>query len=282
MKILYKIIFLLSLTAIITSCKKEVILDGSKATERSNSLEKELKTKLNSPDGWILLITSSDKSVKTAMPFIMKFDTLSNKVSMKSVLGDESESYFTISASTGMPLLTFSTKSLISGIYQKGGTGITDYFFKVLKVSDDVIEIQSYRKGNVYKSEGGSVLKMIKIANQPWIKDWMKNGNDLISHPDFSDNDLTIDLTVDGKALPATSIYLYSFGGRSVAFVYDYRNTGYDQYVGGTIGYNSICYSGNYFNANCFLIRKIDQTSFDVFAIDKDGKEIMTGKVTKN
>ncbi len=272
---------MLSLTAIITSCKKEVMLDGSKATERSNNLEKELKTKLSSPDGWILLVTSSDKSVNTAMPFIMKFDTLSNKVSMKSVLGGESESYFTISASTGMPLLTFSTKSVISDIYQDGGTAITDYFFKVLKVSDEVIEIQSYRKGNVYKSEGGSVLKMIKITNQPWVKDWTKDGNDLISHLDFLRTNLTIDLTVNGKMLPPTSIYLNSYSGRYIDFVYDYINTGYDHYVDGTIGYNSICYEGNYFNANCFLIRKIDQTSFDVFAIDKDGKEIMTGKVTK-
>lgn len=319
MKTIYNIFFLAVFMCLMASCKKETLLDGSKSIERSNALEKELKTQLNdAKDGWILFVTTLNPDVKTATPIIMKFDTVSNKVSMTSMYGKDAEpSYFNISAATGMPLLTFSTGSTLSGIYEIGNTDVTDYFFKVLKLAKDTIEIQSYRKGTGSASEGGAVFKMIRNNNPSWIKEWQTETGKLISQTRFFGYYLTAEMTyASGEPFtPLRMAFLNQPAGNIAFFKASYPTVvnnkqieaisfSYFPLVGAAVqplsflGYNSLFYESTtgfspatlfntgpatimkLFKTNYFFIRKINQNSIDVFALDKDGKEVITGKIT--
>lgn len=299
------------------SCKKETLLDGSKSIERSNKIEKDLKTQLNdAKDGWILMLSSTNTDIKTAMPFILKFDTVLNKVTVNSIYGKNSESYFNVSASTGMPLLGFSSGSVFSGIYEIGGTDVSDYFFKVLKVGTDTLEIQSYRKGSTYKSEGGAILKLFKNNNPKWVTDWQQETTKLYTSTRFFGVYSFINLTFDtGEAFPQARMALVNQSSGNYAFFKAsypttvnnsqvepiswnyYPTTGAAVTPLGLAGYNSLfCEISTGFSpatlfstgpaalqklykTNYFLIRKINTSSIDIFAVDKTGKEIITGSI---
>ncbi|TCC95516.1 DUF4302 domain-containing protein [Pedobacter hiemivivus] len=314
MKIIYHITFLAVFVLTMSACKKEALLDGSKSIERSNALEKELKTQLqNSKDGWIMYLKTLDVNVKTSAPFVLKFDTVASKVTTKSIYGNEDRvSYFNISAATGAPLLTFSTGSILSDIYEFGTMDITDYFFKVLSVSKDVIEIQTYRKGTGSASEGGVVYKMIRNENVAWVKDWQQETAKLITQRQFFDVDLKLELTyASGEVFAPGTIAFFNQPAGNIAFFkasyptvinnkqLDPIEFDYSVYFPvAFLGYNSIFWEvttrftpAEYFSSgpaayqrlfktNYFLIRKINGRSIDIFALDKEGKEVITGKIS--
>ncbi|TKC03932.1 DUF4302 domain-containing protein [Pedobacter frigoris] len=319
MKTIYKITFFIAIMAMLASCKKDELLDGSQAKSRANALEKEFKTQLhNSKDGWVLFITTTNPDIKTAVPLILKFDTALNKVSVKSIYGNEDRTtYFNISAATGMPLFSFATGSIISDIYEIGGTNVTDYFFKVLSVSKDVIELQSYRKGTASASEGGAIFRMVKNENLPWVKDWEQETIKLFAQTRFFGFYLNAEMTyASGDVFTPARVYFLNQSAGNVTFLkanyptisnnktVDAVTFGYAPPVGAAqtplamMGYNSIFYESTLsftpaslfstgpqalmklFKTNYFLIRKINTSSIDVFALDKDGKEIITGKIS--
>lgn len=317
MKTIYNITFFAVFMCLMASCKKETLLDGSQSIERSNSLEKELKTQLNnSKDGWILYVSTLNANVKTAMPFILKFDTLKNKVSMTSIYGKDVPSYFNVSAATGMPLLTFSTGTALSAVYEIGSTVITDYFFKVLKVSADTITMQPYRKGGSNASEGGAILKMVRNTQPDWIKAWQTESLKLYDQERFFDRDfLSTQLTfASGEAFSTVTSAFYTFGQGDIDYlranyptsmnnmqttpiVFSYFPPGGEIDPLSFVGYNSIYFDvyaaastnalygtgpatiQRLYKTSYFFIRKINATSIDIFAIDKDGREFVTGKI---
>jgi hypothetical protein len=319
MKTIYSITVLALFMCIVISCKKDVLLDGSKSIERANALEKELKTQLNnSKDGWILFISPLNANVKTSMPFIMKFDTLENKVSMTSMYGKDVPSYFNISAATGMPLLSFSTGSGLSAVYEVGSTNVTDYFFKVLKVSADTITMQPYRKGSSSASEGGAILKMVKNTQPAWIKDWQTESIKLYDQASFFGKYLTTQLTfASGEAFTTVRTAFIKFGAADITYLRANYPTSannlqttpmyfsYFPTTGGQtdplsfMGYNSLYFDiyaaastnalygvnpatlQRLYKTNYFFIRKVNATSIDIFAIDKDGKEFVSGRISQ-
>jgi hypothetical protein len=154
----------------ISSCqKKDLPLDGTVVKERQDMVEGDIKKALQSAEYGFQLFPESattNTRVTLAAGFTLQFDTTNNQVTMFSALSGytaPSASSFTLSAATGMPLLVFSTQSYISRIYALGDQGVTDFFFKVMKLSGDTIKVQPYRKGNIYASEGGPVFNMVKI-----------------------------------------------------------------------------------------------------------------------
>ncbi len=109
-------------------------------------------------------------------PVVLKFDTTTNIVDVKTVYGitDPNPAYFDISAGTGSLILTFSTSSIMTSFFRIGpvASDITDHIYKVVKVSDESIEIQGYRSGAVYKPEGGVIYKLFK---RPADWEWANN-----------------------------------------------------------------------------------------------------------
>lgn len=317
MKTIYHIIFLSVFVCFMGACKKETLLDGSESIQRANALEKELKTQLNnSKDGWILFVTPLNVNVKSSMPFILKFDTLESKVSMTSIYGKDVSSVFNVSAATGMPLLTFSTGTALSAVYEIGSTDVTDYFFKVLKVTADTITMQPYRKGSGSASEGGAILKMVKNTQPAWVKEWQTESTKLFDQTRFFGRYLTAEMTfASGEAFTPLSVAFIKFGAADATYLGANYPTATNNKQAGAMnftyfptpstridplaftGYNSLffdIYAAASTNAlygtgpatmqrllktNYFMIRKINATSIDVFAIDKTGKEIVTGKI---
>ena len=164
------VLLLLTLSTTFWSCQKnDLPLDAGVVKERQVALESDIKKMLQDAEyGFILYPESATTNtvVKAAANFTMKFDTVKNQVTMSSGLASyagPSMSYYTLSAATGMPLLNFSTSSFISRIYATGDAGITDFFFRVMRLTGDTIKVQPYRKGNIYASEGGPVFNMLKI-----------------------------------------------------------------------------------------------------------------------
>lgn len=313
MKTIYSITFLAVFMCLMASCKKETLLDGSESIARANALEKELKTQLNdSKDGWILFIKTSDPNVKTATPIILQFDTIAGKAKIRSMYGNSDRTaYFNISAATGMPLLSFSTGSIISDIYEGARTDVTDYFFKVLSISKNLIELQAYRKGNANASEGGAIFKLLRNENIPWATEWLSEKSKVIDQSQFFGVSLKAELTyASGEAFPAASfVFFKQSAGNLDFFKNSYpTNMANKQLIPIEFGYltnSPIVFLGYHsmfwevspgftpasyfttgptafqrlFKTNYFLIRKINATSIDVFAVDKDGKEIITGTI---
>lgn len=176
----------LTMMAALWGCqKKDLPLDGGMVKERQDALESDIKKMLQGAEyGFLLYPESSATPTVVTSPanFTMKFDTLKNQVTMSSNLSSyagPAVSYYTLSSATGMPLLTFSTSSFISRIYATGDKGITDFFFRVMRISGDTIKVQPYRKGNIYASEGGPVFNMLKI--KPSIDIPGRSANDTIN-----------------------------------------------------------------------------------------------------
>lgn len=189
----------LTIVAALLGCqKKDLPLDGTMVKERQDALELDIKKMLQGAEyGFLLYPESAATStvVTSSANFTMKFDTLKNQVTMSSGLSSyagPATSYYTLSAATGMPLLTFSTSSFISRIYATGDKGITDFFFRVMRLSGDTIKIQPYRKGNIYASEGGPVFNMLKI--KPSIDIPARSGFDTLNvlMSRYPDNSVTL------------------------------------------------------------------------------------------
>jgi hypothetical protein len=317
MKTIYSITFFAAMLCL-ASCKKDVLLDGNESIQRSNALEKELKAKLHSaPDGWIMFVRTLNPNVITATPIIMKFDTVSSKVSMTSMYGKDAEpSLFSVSATTGMPQLTFSTGSTLSAMYEIGNTNVTDHFFKVLKVGADTIEIQPYRKGQASQSEGGEIFKMVRNTKPAWIADWQKETTKFMTRQDLFGYYLSTSMTyANGQPFtPLRMVFLNQPAGNITFFKENYPTMtnnkqveafsfAYYPLTGAAVqplsfaGYNSIFYESttgfspatlfntgpatimSLFKTNYFLIRKLNPDYVDVFALDKDGKEVITGRI---
>lgn len=308
----------MAFACLFTACKKDELLDGSQSVQRATQLEKDLKTQLQSAKNtWVLMLPSLNTNSKTAIPIGLKFDTLTNKVKYKTIYGtDAVDSYFSISASTGMPLLSFSTGSLISSMYEAGGTAITDYFFKVLKVSPDTITIQPYRKGQTYQSEGGVVMKMVK--DPTFLADWEKETTKIYTQAiQFFGVESTLRLNyADGTSPVAASVAFFFQPQGNINFFkasyptvannkqvepieFDYSPNATTQfYPLAMLGYNSLFWETTTrftpaeifstgpnaltaaFKTEYFLIRKVNAKSIDVFALDKNGKEMITGAMT--
>ncbi len=184
MKKIIKLSYCLLLVLGIASCEKDVItneiMDNKGRTIAATvALKKALN---NAPNGWVMMV-KSNVSNTTYTPVVMKFDTTTNIVDVKTVYGitDPNPSYFEISSGTGSLILTFSTSSIMTSFFRIGpvASDVTDHIYKVLKVSDESIEIQGYRSGSVYKPEGGVIYKLFKRP-----ADWT-----------WANNEITLDYT---------------------------------------------------------------------------------------
>ncbi len=174
MKKILAICLSFTLTALFTSCEKDVVNTSITDSKRNTDSNKQaLKKALqNAPNGWVMMVKSTASPAYA--PIIMKFDTTKNTVITRSIYrqSEVTPSYFEIEDGTGSILLTFSTASDITGLYKVGNkySDITDHIFKVISISDESIEIRGYRSGGVYKPEGGVVYKLFKRpADWDWV-----------------------------------------------------------------------------------------------------------------
>ncbi|MBE9600955.1 DUF4302 domain-containing protein [Pedobacter sp. MC2016-24] len=168
------ILYCILMVSGLASCEKDVITNAAMDSKnRTVENTKALKNVLqNAPNGWVMMVKSS-LSANAYTPIVMKFDTTKNIVDVKTVYGitDPNPSFFEIDSGTGSLLLTFSTSSIMTSLFRIGATAsdVTDHIYKVMKISDDSIEIQGYRSGAVYKPEGGVTYKLFKRpANWDW------------------------------------------------------------------------------------------------------------------
>jgi len=175
------ILYLISVYFLLCSCEKDNITNNyiDDNPNRINKISTELKKLLvSSPNGWVMMVKSS-LSEEVYTPIVMKFDTLTNTVRIKTVYGinNNNEDFFRIALGTGYPQLIFTTGSIMTTLYRVGiqASDITDHIYNVLKVSDDEIQIQPYRSGNVYTKEGGVIYKLFKRPIEwEWAEDELK------------------------------------------------------------------------------------------------------------
>lgn len=173
MKEIIKFLVLGLIATVFYSCEKDNITNTyfEEHPGRMDKIAEELKSTLASaPEGWVMMVkTGLNSQVYT--PVVLKFDTLKNRVFVKTVYGEtaDTESYFRIANGTGAPQLIFTTGSIMSTLYRVGAqaSDITDHIYNVVSVSADTVAIRGYRSGAVYKPEGGVVYKMFKRP-----KDW--------------------------------------------------------------------------------------------------------------
>lgn len=165
-----KIVSILSFLILffLASCEKENITNSyfEDNPGRQGKIEQDVKHALaSSPKGWVMMV-KSDLSTEIYTPIVLKFDTLRNRVDIKTVYGTtaDNEVYYRVATGNGTPQLTFSTGSVISTLYRMGGqaSDITDHMFNIVKVDMDSIFIQSYRSGGTRAKEGGAIYKLFK------------------------------------------------------------------------------------------------------------------------
>ncbi|TJZ53767.1 DUF4302 domain-containing protein [Sphingobacterium olei] len=167
-KILYHLFFFVGSIVLLASCEKDNITNAyfEDNTERQEKVAKEAKEMLASAEnGWVMMVkTGLNSDVYT--PIVLKFDTVTNRLYVKTVYGEtaDTESYFRITTGTGAPQLIFTTGSIMSSLYRVGAqaSDITDHIYNIVGVSSDTVAIQCYRSGNVYAKEGGVIYKMFK------------------------------------------------------------------------------------------------------------------------
>lgn len=173
-----RLLWMLGVIFLFSSCEKDNITNSyiNENPKRVESIVSALKkTLVSSPDGWVMMVKSS-LSADVYTPVVLKFDTVKNLVRIKTVYGitNDTEDYFRISIGTGSPQLIFSTGSIMTTLYRIGiqASDITDHIYNVVKVSEEEIQIQPYRSGNVYTKEGGVVYTLFKRpADWVWAED---------------------------------------------------------------------------------------------------------------
>ncbi|PZP49110.1 MAG: hypothetical protein DI598_08590 [Pseudopedobacter saltans] len=162
--------FLLLVTCGIWSCQKSdsLAIDAEYVKDHQEDLLNQIKTVLGSSEyGFVLYpesITTSSM-IKEYSLFTLQFDTLTSKVTTSSYLDGYKTpdvTDYTLSVTTGLPMLVFATRSYISRIYATGDEGVTDFFFQILKIDGDTVKIRPYRKGFIFNSEGGAVFNLVK------------------------------------------------------------------------------------------------------------------------
>ncbi|MGE9310690.1 DUF4302 domain-containing protein [Niabella sp. CJ426] len=214
-------------TMILGSCQKnDLPLDGAQSKQRATALQKDILSALHDTnDGWVLMLQGLNANIRTAMPVLLKFDTLTGDVRTRTLFSkDVTSSKFLLSASTGVPLLSFSTFSFISQTYTAANTAITDFFFKVLEVSKDSITIQPLRKGNIYQSEGGALIKLYKAssARMKWASDLLNStatGPNVFTQASLFGKDLEIRLKSTFAADSIRSRTYFDSWGTSITVV---------------------------------------------------------------
>lgn len=160
------------------SCEKENITNAyfDDHPDRQEKIKQEVKRVLASAEnGWVMMVKPNLKT-ETHTPIVLKFDTLTNRVDVKTVYGmtDYNESYFRIATGTGTPQLSFTTGSIISTLYRMGSqaSDITDHIFNIVDVKSDTLTIQSYRSGGTGTKEGGVIHKLFKRPDSwKWADD---------------------------------------------------------------------------------------------------------------
>ncbi|MFD2554246.1 DUF4302 domain-containing protein [Sphingobacterium tabacisoli] len=191
-KVFYNLIIVASLLMLITSCEKDNISNGyfDANLERQEKVAQEAKKVLASSEtGWVMMAKVGLNS-EVYTPIVLKFDTVKNRVFVKTVYGEtaETESFFRITNGTGAPQLIFTSGSIMSTLYRIGtqASDITDHMYNIVGVSADTVAIQCYRSGKVYAKEGGVIYKMFKRP-----KDWKWADGEIyfdMSSPGFTQN----------------------------------------------------------------------------------------------
>lgn len=180
MKTIHIIASVLGLCLLIMGCEKDnMTIDKAVIFTSVDAKEKELTHALASaPQGWVMMVkgTVSDSAY---IPIVMKFDTATNIVRMKSPYGTQKNdgSTFLINRGASGVILNFSGGSTISALMRQGPTlsNITDYQFNVLSVTPDTITIQGIRSGGAFKPEGGAIFKLFKKPESwSWAEDNLK------------------------------------------------------------------------------------------------------------
>lgn len=183
-KILYSLLYLFLNVLLFSSCEKDNITNAyfEDNSGRQEKVAQEARKMLASAEkGWVMMVkTGLNADVYT--PIVLRFDTLTNRVYVKTVYGvtADTESYFRITTGTGAPQLIFTTGSIMSTLYRIGvqASDITDHMYNIVGVSADTVAIQCYRSGKVYAKEGGVIYKMFKRpdswtwADDPLQFDW--------------------------------------------------------------------------------------------------------------
>jgi len=183
-KLIYYMLFGFCASILFAACEKDNITNAHFDAHPNRQEEVVFKLKkamASSPNGWVMMVkTNLSEDVYT--PIVLQFDTVLNKVQITTVYGmtSDTDDFFRVTKGTGSPQLIFSTGSIMSTLFRIGAkaSDVTDHMYNVIAVSDDEIQIQPYRSGNVYSKEGGVIYKMFKRpddwtwADQKITFDW--------------------------------------------------------------------------------------------------------------
>lgn len=175
MKSISKFFVLSFLAFLFVGCEKDNITNSyiDENPERLDKVAADLrKTLASAENGWVMMV-KTDLNSEVYTPIVLKFDTATNKVDVKTVYGEtaDTDSYFRIANGTGSPQLTFTTGSIMSSLYRIGarGSDITDHIYNLVSVSTDTVAIRGYRSGRIYAPEGGVIYKLFRRpANWKW------------------------------------------------------------------------------------------------------------------
>lgn len=299
-----------------TKYEKDFDLEANDA--RQNELnDKILKQLGDAPLGWIMYIPSMDTALITATPVIIKFDIAKGTFTTQSPFPASASSVpslFELSSATGSPLLSFASGSVFSSFYESGN--INDYYFKVLSAGVDTIAVQPYRKGNIYASEGGIPMKLVKLkAPITWFDSPVNLPALFIANdaPFYNSATNTLKLTYkNGYVPPAINMEFSGSSAGNMNFFRTYlpfcRDLGMypvELYVNSDYNNGGLYYCGNNalynhidngvspvelfvnpprkfmraLKTDYLLVRSVnaDRTKIGLFAVDKDGNEIITG-----
>lgn len=224
LKIKYIILVIFS-CCILISCEKDNITNTyfDENPNRMEEVSQDLrKAMVSSPNGWVMMVkTSLSPDVYT--PVVLKFDTTSNEVNIRTVYGPTDiakKDYFRIANGTGSPQLIFTTGSIMTSLYRVGAqaSDVTDHIYNVIKVSSDTIEIQPYRSGNVYAKEGGVIYKLFKRPDN-WI--WAEDTNYFdFTNASFSTNILGVSSSMKFEYVntPSKNVSFTSSFGNTAGF----------------------------------------------------------------
>lgn len=319
MKNTYRLLTALVMLFSVVSCTKydnninleETVVKQSELTNRVKHLLGD------APNGWLLYVPNLDTAIKSATPVVLQFDTTKGTFTSKSPFPASASTVpaiYELSSATGAPLLSFASGSIFSSWYESGG--ITDYYFKVLDAGTDTISMQPYRKGTIYASEGGLLMKMVKLK-APYT--FFDNPLDLVAvltanDAPFWNNAINpIRLTYkDGYTHPALNMEFDKQSAGNLAFfkanvpfckylkttpIFLFANHDYDNPIVYYCGNNAlITHVDNGFSptpwfvdgpkkitqslkTDYLLVRSVnpERTKIELFALDRDGNEIITG-----
>ncbi|WP_326991446.1 hypothetical protein [Chitinophaga sp. 212800010-3] len=322
MKYVYPSLLALVLIVLTAGCKKyEKDFDLDAQATRQKALTDKIMQELgNNPNGWLIYVPNLDTAIITATPVVVKFDITKGTFTTQSPFPASNTrvpALFELSSATGAPLLSFATGSIFSGWYESGNTN--DYYFKVTGVVNDTISIQPYRKGNIYTSEGGIPMKMIRLKAPYTVFDQPASLPELLVDPNSPFQQSTVNMLKltyrNGYNFtplimgfdtwsPATIV---SFKG-GLPFFRDlgmypfvlYTNNDGNNYFAYYAGNNTLAAHIDVqlnstlqgrarqfiskVKTDYFLIRSIsaDQKTITVYAVDQNGTEVISGTLEAN